>query len=160
MGLCDQFPSFDPLGGSMVLRLIFVGGVSELYRELEEYYLTRLKSILKTELLEVPESKAASPKRRLQEEAIRIRKLLKGNVYVTDARGTLINDDFMLWLVKSSMYDDISIVVGGPYGVASEVGGERISFSKLTFPHDLFRIMLLEQLYRQALALRGVKYKK
>ena len=153
-------PSLLPQGGGMVLRLVFVGGISELYRELEEYYLTRLRSILKTELLEVPESRAAAPERRLREEAARIRKLLRGKVYVTDAKGTLVDDDFMLRLVKSSTYDDVSIVVGGPYGVAPEVEGERISFSKLTFPHDLFRVMLLEQLYRQALTLRGVRYKK
>ncbi|MDF2955395.1 MAG: 23S rRNA pseudoU1915 N3-methylase RlmH [Candidatus Alkanophagales archaeon MCA70_species_2] len=144
----------------MVLRLIFVGNASELYRELEGYYLTRLKAVLKTEIFEVPKSKATSPERRLREEAARIKKLLKGGIYVMDASGMLVNDSFMLQLVKSSIYDDVSVVVGGPHGVAPEVEGERISFSRLIFPHDLFRIMLLEQLYRQALTLKGVKYKK
>lgn len=46
---------------------------------------------------------------------------------------------------------NITFIIGGSYGVDEEIKkivNERISFSKLTFPHQLFRVILLEQIYR------------
>ena len=46
---------------------------------------------------------------------------------------------------------NITFIIGGSYGVDDEIKkivNERISFSKLTFPHQLFRVILLEQIYR------------
>ncbi len=52
------------------------------------------------------------------------------------------------WLQQGQ---DISIVIGGPDGVSDELLSEaslKISFSELTFPHTLVRVILLEQIYR------------
>ncbi len=142
-----------------MMRVIFVGSPSAHYRSIEEDLVRKLRMLMKIEIFQVAE-KSLPADRRLKEEAKRIDRLLKGKSYVTDPKGILINDDFMLSIVKRSLYEDISIVVGGPYGVSPSVRGERISFSKLIFTHDLFRIMLLEQIYRQTLAIKGVRYKK
>ena len=48
-------------------------------------------------------------------------------------------------------YSTITFVIGGSYGISSRIkerSNMRLSFSKMTFPHGLFRIMLLEQIYR------------
>ena len=54
-------------------------------------------------------------------------------------------------------------VVGGPYGFSEDVykrANEKISLSKMTFPHRLFRVMLLEQIYRAFTILNNVGYHK
>jgi len=60
-------------------------------------------------------------------------------------------------------YDQIAFLIGGPLGFADEVNAEadaRLSLSRLTFPHELARIIFLEQLYRAFTILRGQKYHK
>lgn len=60
-------------------------------------------------------------------------------------------------------YDQIAFLIGGPLGFAAEVSeaaNARLSLSKLTFPHELARIIFLEQLYRAFTILRGQKYHK
>ena len=57
----------------------------------------------------------------------------------------------------------ICFVIGGSHGLTEEVLGKAsrtVSFSHLTFPHELFRIMLLEQLYRAFTIIAGKKYHK
>ena len=60
-------------------------------------------------------------------------------------------------------YDQIAFLIGGPVGFAADVeeaAHARLSLSKLTFPHELARIIFLEQLYRAFTILRGQKYHK
>jgi len=48
-------------------------------------------------------------------------------------------------------YGNITFVIGGSYGLADEIRNRsnyKVSFSPMTFPHQLFRVMLLEQIYR------------
>ena len=158
----DSCASYSRCADEM-LRIIFVGGSSQPFKEVEEYFLKRLSGIsgvLRSEIHEIPASKAESVERRLKEEANRIKNLLKGRIFVTDPNGMLVSDEFMLNLVRDAIYEDISVVVGGAFGVSPEIKGTRISFSRLTFTHELFRVMLLEQIYRQVLTIKGVKYKK
>jgi 23S rRNA (pseudouridine1915-N3)-methyltransferase len=57
----------------------------------------------------------------------------------------------------------ITLVIGGSIGLAGEVLSQanlKLSFSKFTFPHQLFRVVLLEQIYRACKINRGEKYHK
>ena len=63
-------------------------------------------------------------------------------------------------LITSS---DITFLIGGSYGIhpsIKEMSNYKLSFSKMTFPHQLFRILLLEQLFRSYKILNNEKYHK
>ena len=58
---------------------------------------------------------------------------------------------------------EVAFIIGGPMGLAPEVlerAGCRLSFSKMTFPHQMIRIFLLEQIYRSYKIMKGEVYHK
>ena len=68
-------------------------------------------------------------------------------------------------LVDNSItnYGDITFIIGGSYGLddsIKRISNYKLSFSKLTFPHQLFRLVFLEQLYRSFKILNNEKYHK
>jgi len=61
------------------------------------------------------------------------------------------------------MHAKINFVIGGPFGLSTsvkEMSGELLSLSPMTFPHEMARLMLLEQIYRAYSILRNRKYHK
>jgi 23S rRNA (pseudouridine1915-N3)-methyltransferase len=146
-----------------MLKIILVGAASSLFKKVEQYYFERLKPLIRFEKVEVFEKREKMGKMGRNKSLSmgqKINEFARGKVYLTIPNAMEINDDFLLNLVKTSLFEDVSIVVGGPFGIPEDVAGQKISFSKLTFPHDLFRIILVEQIYRQALNLKGTDYKK
>lgn len=90
---------------------------------------------------------------------------LKGYVVLCDVKGTLISSENLAEKFEtiSSAYSEITFVVGGSYGVSEAVkqkANEKISMSKMTFPHRLFRVMLLEQIYRAFTINNNIAYHK
>jgi 23S rRNA (pseudouridine1915-N3)-methyltransferase len=64
---------------------------------------------------------------------------------------------------RVEVYRDVAFVIGGPVGLAPEVlevCSERLSLSRMTFPHELARVVLLEQIYRAMTILNGEQYHK
>ncbi|MGC9349379.1 MAG: 23S rRNA (pseudouridine(1915)-N(3))-methyltransferase RlmH [Anaerolineae bacterium] len=64
---------------------------------------------------------------------------------------------------RIKVYRDVAFLIGGPVGLAPEVVegcSDRLSLSLMTFPHELARVMLLEQLYRAMAILSGEQYHK
>ena len=70
--------------------------------------------------------------------------------------------DFAEWLTKKSMHARrLVFVIGGPYGFSEEVyrrANERISLSKMTFSHQMVRLIFVEQLYRACTIIKGEPY--
>ncbi len=99
-------------------------------------------------------------------EGARIQKLTgsQGTLIVWDQRGRELNSVELSRVIQSWMDSGTSViwmVIGGPVGVSSELlkGADSVlSLSKMTFPHDLARLMLVEQLYRAFTILRGEPY--
>ena len=101
----------------------------------------------------------------VQKEGVDIVKNLKGYVILCDIKGKELSSEKLSEKIKSIMMlsSTITIVVGGSYGVSEEVkklADEKISFSPMTFPHNLFRIMLLEQIYRAFTIIENKSYHK
>lgn len=156
------------------VRLIVVGKLKEKYWvEAEAEYLKRIRPYLKLEIREI--SDIASPENASvsQEELVRqnegkfIESLIlpKSFLVTLDLRGKQLTSPELADFLNERMIEgqDLTLVVGGSLGLTEELvkrANFNLSFSKLTFPHQLFRVMLLEQLYRACKIVRGEKYHK
>ena len=73
-------------------------------------------------------------------------------IIVLDVRGKQVTTEGLSTMLEDWMQQgqDVAIIIGGPDGVSDEVlnAGQRLSFSSLTFPHPLVKVILLEQIYR------------
>jgi 23S rRNA (pseudouridine1915-N3)-methyltransferase len=143
----------------MRLRVIAVGNrLPAWINTAVDDYARRLPAAYKFELCEVPV-------RRKSEEGRRILELLGARqfVVVLDERGVEPDTlEWSRWLEERRRSGlDVSFVVGGPDGIADEVQARanyRWSLSRLTLPHGLVRVILLEQLYRASTVLAGHPY--
>ncbi|SHE89829.1 23S rRNA (pseudouridine1915-N3)-methyltransferase [Caldanaerobius fijiensis DSM 17918] len=147
----------------MGIDIIAVGKIKEKYiQEGVSEYAKRLSRYCKLNIVEVPDEKAPENLSDAQKEQVkqlegeRIRaKIKKGSfVIVTDINGEQMSSERLASKLNElilSGKNDITIVIGGSLGLCDELvknADMRLSFSKLTFPHQLFRLILLEQLYR------------
>ena len=150
------------------LRVVAVGDIKErFYCEAIAEYVKRLGRWAKTEIIEVSESSHltdAEKKRAEEGEAILGR--VKGKMILTDVKGQKVTSEEIATLLKDSALageSDMTFVVGGSNGVSPAVKATAdriISFGDITLPHQLFRVVLLEQLYRAETILSGVPYHK
>ena len=116
--------------------------------------------------IEIPESRAATTEQRKEEEAETLLSKLnpKTHIFAFDERGK--NDsspDFarQLETVLDSGMGDIAFVIGGPDGLAPTMRDKAkqiVSFGKLTMPHQLVRVLVLEQIYRATTILTNHPY--
>lgn len=156
----------------MRLRFLWVGKTRDPYWVgLEERYLERLRQFLPTERTAVRDLKKTDPrqyKARIQKEAESIKKkfLTAGYRVVLDQEGKEYNSQQLASLLGKLMNQgtsELSFVAGGCQGIPDQIkdlGHLRLSLSKLTMPHELARILLLEQVYRALTILRGWPYHK
>lgn len=153
------------------ITIICLGKFKEkAYLSLESEYLKRLTpyaQVKVVELLEVPYGKNADLDRVKQEEAEKITKSIPKNalVILLDERGTERDSrDFSKFLERvGTLGQELVFVIGGGLGLHSSVksvSNYQISLSKLTFPHNLARIFLEEQLFRAYTLLFGREYHK
>lgn len=149
------------------LTILAVGKLKEDYlRKGIAEYQKRLTPYVKLKIVELPDSPLGrEPDRAKTAEGKRIFAALKDNAYVLalDLRGkTFTSKDLARWLGEREMEGkEVMLVIGGTSGLVPEVlarANEVVSFSALTFPHQLFRLLLVEQLYRGFKILRGEKY--
>ena len=154
------------------IKIIAVGKVKEKYFvDACNEYLKRLTRYANVSIVEVKEENFVNEPSELEIEQIlkkegaNIIKELKGEVYVLAIEGKKYSSVEFSRLIKKSRdgVGEISIVIGGSYGVANEVkklANGLISFSDMTFPHTLARVIAVEQLYRAFNILSDGRYHK
>ena len=134
-----------------------------------ELYETRISRYNPFGIITIPDIRYAASlpvQEQKAREGEKIMKSLSEDDYLVllDERGAeLRTADFANWLQKSLMMSKKRIVfaIGGPWGFPEAVYGRadtKISLSRMTFPHQLVRLLFLEQLYRAFTILRGEPY--
>ena len=145
----------------MRAALICVGKLKEKYwRDAVEEYLKRLTRYGQVEVIEVPDApEPAHPSpganaQVLQTEGERILGKIKPDDYVIalaiDGK-TYTSESFSEHMEQVTQRGRVVFLIGGSLGLSPQVyqrANERISFSKFTFPHQMMRVIFLEQLYR------------
>ena len=156
----------------MKLKVISVGQLKnnpilEIQRDYESRILNLSKSvgIKSLEIKELPISKKSSIKERQKEEAKIISQHIKQNNLnlFLDGKGENINSVDISQIISKSSFDgkDLVFFIGGPDGFDEKiikVANKTVSFGRVTWPHKLIRIMLLEQLYRGITILNNHPY--
>ena len=156
------------------ISLICVGKMKE--KELialQDEYLKRLGRFCRCELINIEERKLpqnpsdAEIKASLEKEGESIMQHIPRTAHVialcVEGKG-MSSETFSEIISSLSMTTDkLCFIIGGSYGLSDTVkkrADKRISFSQMTFPHHLFRIMLLEQIYRSYTIQTGTAYHK
>lgn len=159
----------------MKITVLTVGKVKEkFYRQALEEFEKRLSRYCKLEIIEVQDEKTPERASEMEEmqikekEGQRLLKYIKEDAWVC----ALAIEGQMLDSVElSQKMEQLGIgrtshmifVIGGSLGLAEEVlkrADFKLSFSKMTFPHQLMRVILLEQIYRAYRIMQGEPYHK
>jgi len=151
-----------------MIRIICVGKVKEkFYREAIEEYLKRLTKYTKLEIIEVSDVDFGNKDIVLEREKENILKVLNDKDYIITLE---IEGKQMTSIDFSKKIDNIflrnpniTFIIGGSYGLHNDIkkiSNYALSFSEFTFPHQLFRIVLLEQIYRAFKIQKNESYHK
>lgn len=159
----------------MNISIITVGKLKEKYlKQGIEEYVKRLSAYAKIEIIEVPDEKAPEELSETemgivkQKEAERILAKINSDAYVIALaiEGKLKSSEELAdSLDKLATYgkSKVAFVIGGSLGLSKDVlerADEKLSFSRMTFPHQLMRLILVEQVYRAFRINRGEPYHK
>lgn len=146
----------------MNIKIICAGKLKEAYlRDACAEYLKRLSSFANMSVIEVDDDEKIKEGKRL---------LAKINerdfVIALDIFGESLSSEEFSQKLANIMQKGaaaIDFVIGGSLGLSEEIlarANMRLSFSRMTFPHQLMRVILLEQIYRAAQIMRGTPYHK
>lgn len=148
-----------------MIKIICIGKIKEKYfiDAIEEYQ-KRLSKYTKLEIIELPDYNYDVLKT-VNEEGKNILSKIDDKSYVVtlEVTGKKLNSVELSSFIDSNISKNITFVIGGSYGLSSDVlkrSNYRLSFSDLTFPHQLFRILLLEQIYRSFKIIKNESYHK
>ncbi len=137
-------------------KLICVGKIKEKYlKEAINEYQKRLSKYTKLDIVELKDITYDDIDKVKKEEGENILKNIKNtdNVIILDINGQELTSVELAKKIENleQQNSDLTFIIGGSYGLSEEVkqrANYSLSFSKLTFPHQLFRVIFLEQLYR------------
>ncbi len=159
----------------MKITVIAVGKIKEgFYREAVAEYEKRLGRYCKLEIVQVEDERTpdrtgtALDEAVMAKEAARILRHIKEDAFVAvlDIRGREYDSESFagqLERLGTQGVSHIQFVIGGSLGLHEEVRKKAdltVSFSKMTFPHQLMRVILLEQIYRAYRIINGEPYHK
>jgi len=151
-----------------MIKIICVGKIKENYLvEAIKEYQKRITKYTKLEIIEVPDENIDDIDKTLKLEAEKIKRYLNVKDYIIslEINGKQLSSIELSDLLEKTNidYSNITFIIGGSYGLSKEIttlSNYHLSFSKLTFPHQLFRVLLLEQIYRTYKIRNNEKYHK
>lgn len=159
----------------MKITVIGVGRLKEKYWQAAiDEYSKRLSKYVKLDIVEVPDEKAPENLSAAEEEIVkknegeRILKNIKDGAYVIALaiNGKMLDSEELSEFLNERMVrgaGHIVFVIGGSLGLSPEVldrADYKLSFSKMTFPHQMMRVILLEQFYRAVKIMKNEPYHK
>lgn len=159
----------------MNIRIICIGKLKEKYwQDASNEYIKRLKPFCNIEIVELKEYKITKNPSPKDEEIVKIKegeailsKIKDGDYVISlEILGKQISSEMMaekLIGITNQGYSDFDFVIGGSLGLSDEVSKRanfKLSFSLMTFPHQMMRIILLEQIYRSFMINKRTSYHK
>ena len=139
-----------------MIKIICVGKIKEkFYREAIEEYKKRLSKYTKINIIEVDDINLNNEELIKQKEKELIEKYINEKDYVItlEIEGNELSSIELSKKLENieQTNPNITFIIGGSYGLDDKIkqrSNYKLSFSRLTFPHQLFRVILLEQIYR------------
>lgn len=161
---------------SMILRIVAVGKLKEKHwQDGVADYARRLKPYARLEMVEIPEARIPEHASLAEEEMAKAQEATsilerfqraKDFVIVLDRQGKELDSLELSKLLEKQIlkgHREINWIIGGSLGLAPSVIEKAdlvLSFSKMTFPHQMMRLILLEQIYRSFRLIHGQPYHK
>lgn len=157
----------------MKISIVCVGKIKEKYlRDGINEYLKRLSPFARVDIIEVNEERmddapsAAQKEKTLAREGERLlaRAPKDSHTFLLDVAGKPISSEELAGKIESLALggeSNLTFIIGGAFGISDEVrksADERISFSRMTFTHQMVRLLLVEQIYRAFKINRHEKY--
>ncbi|MCQ2546138.1 MAG: 23S rRNA (pseudouridine(1915)-N(3))-methyltransferase RlmH [Clostridia bacterium] len=159
----------------MNIRIIAIGKLKEKYwQDAVKEYSKRLGAYCSLEIVELKESMLRANASAADEEAVKkaegeeiLGRIKKSDYVITlEIRGKALTSEQLAEKINALGLEgrsDIAFVIGGSLGLSQEVSKRadfKLSFSAMTFPHQMMRVILLEQIYRSFKINRNETYHK
>lgn len=147
----------------MKIRVLWPGKTRKTYyRSAIEDYASRIVRLVPFEIEETREKsfpdKGRKARIRKESEALALRRKGAHAVYLDPEGLMLTSQEFAQWLERTGF--NAEFILGGPHGCEVPENAIRISFGKMTLPHELARVVLLEQIYRALTLIKRIPYHK
>jgi len=151
-----------------MIKIICVGKIKEkFFKEAIKEYEKRLSKYTKLKIIEVEDYNINNEEIIRQKEKQEILKYIDQKDYIItlEIEGNQLSSlDLSKKIEQLTITNpNITFIIGGSYGLDNEIkqlSNYKLSFSKLTFPHQLFRVILLEQIYRSYKIINNESYHK
>ena len=151
-----------------MIKIITVGSIKEKYlKDAIEEYQKRLKKYTDLEIVEIKDEGLLPAKQAMEKEAEKINKHINEKEYIItlEIEGKELTSEEISKKIEDIMIinSNITFIIGGSYGIDKSIKDKakyHLSFSKMTFPHQLFRVLLLEQIYRAFKIMNNESYHK
>lgn len=155
----------------MKIQIILFGKTAKKFlQDSEEFYTKRISPFAQLEYIILPEEKILKGKKREQIQDAEAKKFFKkytekNFLIACDVQGKKFSSELFAATLEKipHTHPGITFVIGGALGLSSQIlskADKKISFSAMTFPHDLFRTLLLEQIYRAFMINANREYHK
>ena len=139
-----------------MIKIIAVGNIKEQYlKDAIDEYKKRISKYTNLEIIEVKDEGLVEKEKAMKLEEEKIMKYIGDRDYVVtlEIEGKELSSPELATKLNNIMIENsnLTFIIGGSYGLSDNIKNLSkfaLSFSKMTFPHQLFRVLLLEQIYR------------